>query len=234
MKPLRIEFCGEWFVAEPTHDFFVGRESDLVIDDNPYLHRHFLKLSVDRGLWWLTNTGKLLSATVTDSTGLIQAWLAPGAGLPIVFPELTVMFTAGPTTYDFTIHSDDDYFGAVIGSGATLGSTTIDPIALTPSQRLLVIALCEHVLRRDRAGRVELPQNSAVASRMGWPITTFNRKLDSICERLDNAGVQGLRGARGQLANKRRERLIEYAIASRMVSQEDLALLDAPHGAGDD
>ncbi len=233
VNPLTIEFCGESYTATPGTDFFVGRESDLVIDDNPYLHRRFLRLYVDFGMWWLANTGKLLSATVTDSTGLVQAWLAPGAKLPIVFPELTVMFSAGPTTYEFTIHSGADYFSTTIGSAASVGTTTIDPVALTSSQRLLVVALCEHVLRRDSPGRGRLPSGAEVAARLGWPLTTYNRKLDNVCDKLDKLGVPGLRGEKGKLATQRRDRLVEYAIASRTVGPDDLVLLDRPPNDAD-
>jgi hypothetical protein len=64
-------------------------------------------------------------------------------------------------------------------------------------------------------------------------MTTFNRKLDNVCEKLDKIGVDGLRGGRGRLATNRRARLVEYAVATRLVSVDDLALLDeiAAHGA---
>jgi hypothetical protein len=39
-------------------------------------------------------------------------------------------------------------------------------------------------------------------------------------------GIRGLHGAPGQLASNRRARLVEYALAVRMVSRDDLALLD--------
>src|SRR5690606_29110888 len=100
MKPLKIEFCGEWYDVEHPDDFHIGRESDLVIDDNPYLHRRFLRIYEEFGIWWLGNVGNLLTATVTDETGQVQAFLSPGARLPIVFPTLQVMFSAGSTTYD--------------------------------------------------------------------------------------------------------------------------------------
>ena len=103
MKPLRIEFCGEDYAVEHPNDFHIGRESDLVIDENPYLHRRFLRIYEDFGMWWLSNVGNLLSATVTDATGQVQAWLAPGARLPIVFPQMQVLFSAGSTTYEVTI-----------------------------------------------------------------------------------------------------------------------------------
>ncbi len=50
MNPLKIEFCGEWYDVVHPNDFHIGRESDLVIDDNPYLHRRFLRIYEDFGL----------------------------------------------------------------------------------------------------------------------------------------------------------------------------------------
>lgn len=227
-NPLRIEFCGEWYSVEAPNEFSIGRESDLVIDDNPYLHRHFLKLYQDFGMWWLGNVGNLLSATVTDATGRVQAWLAPGARIPVVFERMHVLFTAGSTTYDFTIHSDEDYFNTSSAIAATGGATTIEPVPLTRSQRLLIVALAEHVLGRSVPGRGALPTSAEAAARLGWAMTTFNRKLDNVCEKLDKIGVAGLRGGRGNLATQRRARLVEYAVASRLVSAEDLSMLDEP------
>ena len=41
--------------------------------------------------------------TVADKKGLFQAWLNPGARIPLAFERVTVWFTAGPTTYDFDV-----------------------------------------------------------------------------------------------------------------------------------
>jgi len=235
IAPLKVEFCGEWYGVEAPDDFHVGRESDLVIDDNPYLHRRFLRIYEDFGMWWLANVGTLLSATVTDSTGTVQAWLAPGARLPIVFPQLQVLFSAGSTTYEFTIFAPDDYFKASANVLTAGGQTTIEPIPLTRSQRLLIVALAENVLRQDSPGRGEIPTSAEAAARLHWPITTFNRKLDNVCDRLDKVGVQGLRGGKGNLATNRRQRLVEYAVATRLVGKDDLYLLDrndGEHGEG--
>src|SRR5690554_5646601 len=204
MNPLKVEFCGEWYDIEHPHDFHVGRESDLVIDDNPYLHRRFLRIYEDFGLWWLGNVGNLLSATVTDASGSVQAWLAPGARLPIVFPQLQVLFSAGSTTYEFTIHGPKDYFSAAAASGGAGGSTTIEPIPLTSSQRLLIVALAENVLRQTSPGRGEIPASAEAAERLHWSMTTFNRKLDNVCEKLDKIGVDGLRGEIGRASCRER------------------------------
>lgn len=227
MKPLRLEFCGEWYDIHEPDGFSIGRESDLVIDDNPYLHRRFLQIYPDFGLWWLGNVGNLLSATVTDATGHVQAWLSPGARLPIVFERLHVLFSAGSTTYDFTIHSQEDFYSSSSSLAGSAGATTIEPIPLTSSQRLLIVALCENVLTQRIPGRGEIPSSAEAAARLGWSLTTFNRKLDNVCEKLDKVGVAGLRGGRGNLATHRRARLVEYAVSTRLVSSDDLVLLES-------
>ncbi|WP_157156619.1 MULTISPECIES: hypothetical protein [unclassified Diaminobutyricimonas] len=224
MTPLRIEFCGEW--TEVTDVFGIGRESDLSVDENPYLHRRFLELRPEFGLWWLVNVGQLLTATVSDGGGAVQAWLAPGAKLPIVFPLMHVMFSAGSTTYDLSIHAADDYFNTTNPTHSGHGSTTIMPVTLTTSQRLLIVALAEPILAQAVPGRGDLPSSADAAARLGWSMTTFNRKLDNVCEKLDRIGVQGLRGGAGKLATNRRARLVEYAIATRLVTADDIRLLD--------
>ncbi|MCX7522080.1 hypothetical protein OSC27_07290 [Microbacterium sp. STN6] len=228
MKPPRIEFCGEWFEVGESGEMTVGREGELAIDDNPYLHRQFLRIYEDFGMWWLANVGNLLSATVTDATGAVQAWLAPGARLPLVFPQMHVMFSAGSTTYDFTIHAADDYFNTSVTAPSGSGSTTIMPVSLTVSQKQLVLALAEDVLTQSVPGRGTLPASADAAARLGWSMTTFNRKLDNVCDKLDRIGVTGLRGGKGRLASNRRARLVEYAVATHLVSAEDLPMLDWP------
>jgi hypothetical protein len=226
MRPLKVEFCGEWYDVESPNDFSIGRESDLTIEDNPYLHRRFLRIYEDFGMWWLANVGNLLTATITDATGTVQAWLAPGARLPIVFQHLHVMFSAGATTYDFAIHSEEDFFNTSQLRIEEAGTTTMLPVALTTSQRLLILALSESVLRQQVPGRGTIPSSAEAAERLGWSMTTFNRKLDNVCDKLDKLGVAGLRGGRGKLATNRRARLVEYAVATHLVGSEDLPLLD--------
>jgi hypothetical protein len=226
MTPLKVEFCGEWYRIDPADDFFVGREGNLAIDDNPYLHRQFLRIYADHDLWWIGNVGNLLSATVTDATGAVQAWLASGARLPLVFQTMNVMFSAGSTTYDFSIHAEDDYFSTTPFASSTMSSTTILPVTLTVTQKQLVLSLAEHVLTQSVPGRGSVPSSADAAGRLGWSMTTFNRKLDNVCDKLDKVGVSGLRGGKGNLANNRRARLIEYAVATHLVSVEDLPMLE--------
>jgi hypothetical protein len=228
-QALSIEFCDIWTTVPPDKPFLMGRDADLVIDENPYLHRHFLELHHRDGLWWLANVGQHLTATVSDLDSAAHAWLAPGAQLPVVFPMSVVRFAAGPTSYELSLHlADPPFIPMSNGSEAASGATTKAPVVLTPEQRLLVLALAEPGLRSPGSGTTNLPSSAAAAQRLGWAITRFNRKLDYLCHRLERAGVPGLHGAPDQLASGRRARLVHYALATRLITADDLGLLDAP------
>ncbi|MDR2320828.1 MAG: hypothetical protein LBE60_04160 [Microbacterium sp.] len=229
-----VEFAGEYFPIEPGGRFLVGREGDLAIDDNLFLHRHFLEIAEIGGLWWLANIGSRLQATVTDASGGVQAWLAPGARLPLVFAVTSVIFSAGPTTYEFTVHSTQPTFRGTHRDDEVTGESTIGDVPLTLSQKQLLLALAEPLLRRDGTGMSAIPSSTEAAARLGWAVTRFNRKLDNVCEKFDRIGVPGMRGgARGSAVN-RRARLVEHVIASRLVDRADLVLLDTVDAEGPD
>ncbi|MFT4158068.1 MAG: hypothetical protein QM630_09130 [Microbacterium sp.] len=224
-----VEFSGEYFPIERGGRFVVGREGDLELDDNLFLHRHFLEISDADGLWWLSNVGTRLTATVTDSAGGMQARLAPGSRIPLVFECTTVVFSAGPTTYELAVHAAEPTFRPTLREHDGSGAATIGDVPLTLSQKLLILALAEPQLRRDGTGMSEIPSSAKAAERLGWTATRFNRKLDNVCEKLDRIGVPGMRGGQQRLATNRRARLVEHVIASRTVTKDDLPLLDADH-----
>jgi hypothetical protein len=226
MARARVEFCGESYPVGP-EGLTIGRDADLVLDDNAYLHRRLLEVLVHDELVWLANLGTRISVTVADDAGLAQTLLAPGARVPLVFPRTVAWFTAGPSTYDVQIIVEDPPFAPVPElSGAPASSrATIGQVRLTPDQHQLILALAEPILRRGR-GVGSIPASQEAAARLGWTITKFNRKLDNVCEKLTRAGVRGLLGSSDRLASNRRVRLVEYALASRLVTADDLPLLD--------
>lgn len=235
-----VVFCGEEHSVSPDTGLTIGRSGDLEVDDNPYLHRTFLRVTHEAGFWWLTNTGSTLTATVADEQGLFQAFLNPGARIPLAMKKLLVWFTAGPTTYDFEIHVASPAFKTVTAEapggahadgpadGEDVGAATVGRVSLTPDQKLLIVALCEPFLRRREAGTSQIPSSAAAAERLGWTLTRFNRKLDNVCQKLADAGTRGLHGGVGKLATNRKARLVEHALSTKIVTEDDLALLDAP------
>jgi hypothetical protein len=232
---VRVLFCGEEFPAVSGRQLTIGRSGDVEIDDNPYLHRSFLVVVQEGGLWWLSNVGSTLTATVADDRGRFQAWLGPGARIPLALNRILVWFTAGPTTYDFEIIVDDPAFVSVMPDPAAQdhsGETTVGRVSFTADQKLLIVALCESFLSRSYPGTSQIPSSAVAAARIGWTVTKFNRKLDNVCQKLADAGTRGLHGGIGRLASNRKARLVEHALSTRLVTVQDLLLLDGgPDGS---
>jgi hypothetical protein len=226
---LHVEFAGEHYVVAPDAIFSIGRAADLVVDDNPYLHRRFLVLRRDADLWWLENVGARIAATVSDFSGTVQAVLAPGGRLPLGFEAMHVVFGAGSTVYDLRIRPDQPVLRPegldADESGGHDGDTTIGAVSLSAPQRLLLVALSENILRLIDGGRGGIPSSAEASARLGWTLAAFTRRLDYLCQKLERAGASGLRGEKGQLATDRRMRLVEHAVATRLVTRDDLILL---------
>lgn len=237
---LQVEYCGEWHSVDPGRRFTIGRAGDLTVDDNPYLHRTFLEIRNEGGIWLVANVGTQLSATLGDEANHFVAHLAPGGVLPLAFNQTYVRFGAGPTTYEIQLVISDPPFDTVDEAGSSddgMGDATREPTTLTPDQRLVVLALAEHAMRRTGSGPSALPTSAKAARRVGWSEKKFNKKLDQVCQKLARAGVRGLHGNPGDLASNRRARLVEYCLSTRIVTVDDLHELDraaAQSGADDD
>lgn len=230
MTGLVVDYCGTVVELSPGDRLSIGRDADLVVDDNPFLHRRLVELAWESGFWWVANVGSRISLTVAGGAGSLQSWVAPGSRVPVVLPEVSVLFSAGETTYELEVRCASAAFASV-DHGALdgpPGDLTLGTVQLTPSQLRLLLALAEDTLRRAGEGPSSLPSNAAAAARLGWSKTTFNRKLDNICDKFARAGVKGLRGNAGELAVNRRSRLVEYVVAARIVHVEQLVLLDQP------
>lgn len=224
---IEVHFCDEVYPVDDDASFVIGREGDLAVDDNPFLHRRFLVLQRQNQMWTLSNVGAQLTATIADAGGNVEAFLAPGAWLPLVFSRTEVSFTAGPTSYVVSVVNTDPPFVESPVRPSTAGDTTLGQADLTPDQRRLIVALAEPRLRGDGKASVVLPSNAEAAARLGWAITRFNRKLDNVCQKLARLGVRGLHGGPDKLASNRRTRLVEYAVVTRLVTKDDLPLLDS-------
>lgn len=228
---LTLDFAGEILTAEPEQELTVGRSGDLEIDDNPYLHRDFLRFSYREGMWWVANVGSRMAAYLTDANGLMRSTLAPGARLPLVFPQTLITFAAGDTLYELIADVPDTPYDPVRPQSPGNGTTTIVPGQFTESQLLAILALAEPVLRRSGSGAGEIPSTSQAATRLGWTAKKFDKKVENICDKLTAAGVRGLRGAGVRMASNRRLHLVEYAVSTLLVTPDDLPLLDLPQPA---
>jgi hypothetical protein len=222
-----VEFCGESHVVEEGGELRFGRDAQLEIDTNPYLHR-VLGRFVDRsGHWWLDNLGSAIPLHLQDLSGPTSALLAPGTGMAIGFAEFRVSFTAGPSRYELDGAVEELELDLDLrpppGAPRTLEWGVVE---LTDDQRLVLVAMCEASLRRPHGAPCEPPPNRACAARLGWSLPKFTRKLDHLCLKFARAGIEGVHGDYGDSAANRRRRLVEHSLATRLVSPEDLHLLD--------
>ena len=220
---LSVTFLGEHHVLEPSDDLCFGRRADLEVDDNPFMHRLVGRFVHRQGVWWLQNLGSKIRVELHDRDADTTLEAAPGQQVPVVASSFVVRFTAGPTTYEI----DGSRSGGALvadAEGEVVGTATVDfaAVPLSAEQHLLIVALHES---RLRLGRIE--SNVTIANRLGWTATKFNRKLDVVCDKLTRAGVPGLKGHSGDLAEGRREVLLTHALQAGLVSSADLDLVRA-------
>lgn len=144
---------GERIVRIPAGTtFVVGRGADLSIGDNPYVHRRFLEIAQRDGVWWLSNVGSALTASVSSADGAAQSWLAPGSSMPLVFRTTTVMFTGDSTMYEVSLTVDSPVYEESVGwNGAGVAGSAAE--LLSPMQRILLTALAEPLLRDGDGAR---------------------------------------------------------------------------------
>lgn len=224
---LAIEFCGEHYGVPDGRPFVIGRGGDLVIDENPDLPLHLLSLVRSGGLWVLSNHDQRISVDISDSRSRYHAVLNPASSIPIVFRLCTVVFAAGPTTYEFDLRLSTPLYhepSPVLTRVLPLRPSRLE---LTDSQFLLVLTLAESALRFGGSGLGDMPTTATAAERLGWTQTKFNRKLDSVCEKFRRAGVSGMRGDSLSYATNRRARVVEYALSHRMITRTDLVRLES-------
>lgn len=235
-RSVLVEFCDEWTEVNPGTSFVIGRDGDLSLDDNPYLHRRFLSLAHNDNMWWISNVGTQLVATISDDDGRFSGRLAPGASVPIVFGVTRLRVAAGPTTYELTLHVESATFEDTTDPSWETGdgTLTLGRIRMTDDQLLLIVALAEPLLRDPSVGLSAIPSSAVAAERLGWTLTKFNRKLDNVCQKLKKAGVPGLHGGVDRLASSRRGRLVEYSISVGLVTLAHLEVLDRARAVAPD
>jgi hypothetical protein len=231
---LYVEFCGEEHVVEPGGALSFGRRAQLVVDDNPYLHRVLGRFVDGGGAWRVDHLGRRSPIVVRDVGSGTTTTLAPGSSTGLVHGEFLLSFRAGPTNYELGVgleshEREEDLWGP----GGPEGEQTLDwaRVELNADQRLLLVALCEARLVDPADPDAPIPGNRAGAARLGWTLPKFNRKLDHLCEKLHRAGVRGVHGSLGASADHRRRHLVEHALTAGLVSAGDLALLDRPGAA---
>lgn len=230
---LLVDFVDERFDAAPGDDITFGRAALVVIDEgNEYMSRVVGAFVFHEGTWWLQNQSSTAQLTVVADTGQ-QKVLPPKTSDPITAACGHVRFSSGRFNYELRFElSDpptgpgqpdrDDSWPGVGTPAASKATEEFGVVPLNEEQRAMLALFSQSWLLDQAAARHELPPNAEVAHRLGWSLKKLDRKLDYLCARLSDAGVQGLRGAKGGEATDRRRHLVEHVLSARLISADDL------------
>ena len=170
--PITVEFLDDEIVLAHGDALTFGRRADLVIDDNPFLHRVIGRVASREGIWWLQNHGARTVLELRDANSDFLSKIPPSQQIPITSVEMALTFSAGPSNYELLFHQGRPIATGLSGDERP-GTATIDfgVIPFTTDQHLLLVALCENRLLGESA----LPSNRAIARTVGWTITKYNR-----------------------------------------------------------
>lgn len=216
---LTICFVGETY--RPTAQLTFGRQADLTLDENSYLHRRAGRFRLLTPSWWLDNLGGRLRLTMVSSDGSLLD-LQPGASSPLLGDRGEVSVTAGPTRYSIEYHlqhrqtPQEEKSSFRIGGADTM---TYGPI-LTPRELDFVVVMAQGRLT-GRLGPV--PSHSEIADIWGVSAKTVDNTLQRLRTKLRNQNINYVNSS---------ETLIEYLVTQGLVSPADLewACLDSSDG----
>ena len=168
MGGLVLEFCGEELTLGTEESLTFGRDADLVIDDNPYLHRVLGRFVNRDGTWWIDNVGRAVGLTISEPSGANSATVGPRSSTALVHGEFSCSSSlARPVSIDGLLE-DHEREVDLLGIDPTEGSETLEwgVVDLNPDQRLLLVAMCEHRLREPAERDAVSPPTGPALS--GW------------------------------------------------------------------
>jgi len=224
-----------WFdVAEETYNLgpeaslTFGRAAKAIVDpENPYMHRIVGRVYFDRWCWWLENSARHMPMTMIGNDDRLKT-LPAGAAEPLTTAQGVVRFYAGAAGYEVAWELEVPPTPAnrdADPEGADTVTAEFGNVRLSSDQRRMMAAMAEPQLL-DPGSRSPLPANAEIATRCGWTLKQFDRKLDYLCRRLAESGVPGLRGRPGTEAADRRERLVRHVLHNGLITADDLVVLD--------
>lgn len=232
---LLIDFIDERFETSPRDEVTFGRAATVVVDEeNEFMSRVVGAFVFHQGSWWLQNRSSTAELSVVTDSGPKKT-LPPTTSDPLTSAGGVVRFRAGRSNYElrFELSNPPSVPGSSDNTESDIADGTLDLAApkateefgvvpLNGEQRAMLGLFAKSWLLDPGAKYHELPPNADVAHRLGWSLKKLDRKLDYLCARLSNAGVQGLRGAKGGEASDRRRYLVEHVISVRLISVEDV------------
>ena len=211
---------------------------DLVLTDDPRVHRHVGTAVVDDAGWTLHNDGRWLHLRVTALDRRASDVLEPGAALRVPWNRARVDIVVGTDTIGFEAY----HHGLARPAARPLAVETGDartaiPVEISRNSGAFraLLALCEPRLAEARTeARAEtLPTNQAIALRLNRSgveerrvtAKTVERRLDYCRRRLGLKAGPDEGGQLGVDYRAARHQLVDAAVMAGLVAAADLELL---------
>ncbi len=216
---LTVHFVGETY--NPLSELVFGREAELSLDENTYLHRQAGRFRTRDDVWWLENIGSRLRLTMVSSDGSVLD-LQPGGSSPLLGTVGEVSLTAGPTRYEigyalqYRQAEEHD-----VGPAPRQGVDTITyGVILTPRERDFAVVLAQNRLTGRRG---PLPTHGEIAEIWGVSAKTVDNTLQRLRAKLRKQNLRSIQST---------ETLVEYLVTQGLVTMADLewAQLGSPTG----
>lgn len=190
-----------------------GRDADLELDSNPFLHRRTGAFVRAGDAWWIHNVGSKLHLTVVAADGT-RVELPPGTRHAIAHGTGLVRIVAGRATYEINYLLDDE---PPMPADDLLeppddGTLTVQvDLALTPREIDFLVTFARPAL----LGLAEpMPTYAEVASTWDVSPKTLDNSLQSIKRKFRAAKLvrdQGL------------DSVVQVAIQHSLITRDDLA-----------
>ncbi len=197
-----------------------GRDADIELDTNPFLHRRTGAFVRDGGDWWVHNLGTKLYLTVIADDGT-RAELPPGTRHALASVSGLVRVTAGRSTYEVSYRlSSSPERSPAVDPQPDDGTLTIQvDLALTPREIDFLVTFARPYL----LGLAEpMPTYAEVASLWAVAPKTLDNTLQSIKRKFRAAGL---------IRDPNLDALVQKAIQHSLVTRADLDWADLDSGS---
>jgi hypothetical protein len=180
-------------------------------------------LDHDAGAWWLHNHSTSRTLLAVDDMG-IRTVVAPGRRIT-VDGRLTVVVEGSTRRHALEMYvgrpTDSSSAGGGLGGDglptAAWGETLVNSL-----DRLALVALFSGYLEPFPRYDPHTKSYADAAAVLSWPRTTLVKRIEHLRARLSAAGVPNLVGPEAL------DHLAEWALTTRVITREDLALIGRP------
>ncbi len=198
-----------------------GRDADLELDSNPFLHRRTGAFVRSGDAWWVHNVGSKLHLTVVAADGT-RAELPPGTRHALAGGSGLVRVVAGRATYEinYVLETEAAALPDAELASADDGTLTVQvDLALTPREIDFLVTFARPAL----LGLAEpMPTYAEVAATWDVSPKTLDNSLQSIKRKFRAAKLvrdQGL------------DTVVQVAIQHSLITRDDLAWAALDSGA---